>query len=109
MRALSHLTLEQEKEIVSDRKLFLVAVCLLNHVTFAQIVETYDISSAECVKLLARLDPPEVHRALARQPGEGPRFTHVRLAAGWSDPAVLSTTTRNWLVRLCLYGHLLGG
>jgi hypothetical protein len=53
---ISHLTPEQEKEIVSDRKLFLVAVCLLNHVTFDQIVETYDISSAECVKLLARLD-----------------------------------------------------
>jgi hypothetical protein len=53
---ISHLTLEQEKEIVSDRKLFLVAVCLLNHVSFDQIVETYDISSAECVKLLARLD-----------------------------------------------------
>ena len=41
---ISHLTLEQEKEIVSDRKLFLVAVCVLNHVTFDQIVETYDIS-----------------------------------------------------------------
>ena len=53
---ISHLTLEQEKEIVSERKLFLVAVCVLNHVTFDQIVETYDISSAECVKLLARLD-----------------------------------------------------
>jgi len=53
---ISHLTLEQEKEIVSDRKLFLVAVCALNHVTFDQIVETYDISSAECVKLLTQLD-----------------------------------------------------
>ncbi len=53
---ISHLTLEQEKEIVSDRKLFLVAVCVLNHVTFDQVVETYNISSAECVKLLARLD-----------------------------------------------------
>ncbi|HYH44011.1 MAG TPA: helix-turn-helix transcriptional regulator [Burkholderiales bacterium] len=53
---ISHLTLEQEKEIVSDRKLFLVAVCALNHVTFDQIVETYDISSAECVSLITRLD-----------------------------------------------------
>jgi DNA-binding Xre family transcriptional regulator len=53
---LANLTLEQEKEIVSDRKLFLAAVCVLNHVTFDQIVETYDISSAECVKLLTRLD-----------------------------------------------------
>ena len=53
---ISHLTLEQEKEIVSDRKLFLVAVCALNHVSFDQIVEAYDISPAECVALLARLD-----------------------------------------------------
>jgi transcriptional regulator with XRE-family HTH domain len=53
---ITHLTPEQEKEIVSDRKLFLVAVCVLNHVTFDQIVETYDISSAEGVRLLSRLD-----------------------------------------------------
>ena len=53
---IAHLTLEQEKEIVADRKLFLVAVCVLNHVTFEQIVDTYDVSAAECVKLLARLD-----------------------------------------------------
>lgn len=53
---ISHLTPEQEKEIVSDRKLFLVAVCALNHVTFDQIIETYDIGAAECVQLLARLD-----------------------------------------------------
>ncbi len=51
-----HLTLEQEREIVTDRKLFLVAVCALNQVTFDQIVEGYDISSAECVKLLSKLD-----------------------------------------------------
>ena len=53
---ISRLTLEQEQEIVADRKLFLVAVCALNHVTFEQIVETYDITPAECVKLLLRLD-----------------------------------------------------
>ena len=53
---ISHLTFDQEREIVSDRKLFLVAVCALNYVTFDQIVETYDISAAECVQLLTRLD-----------------------------------------------------
>jgi transcriptional regulator with XRE-family HTH domain len=52
----SQLTHEQEKEIVSDRKLFLVAVCALNHVSLEQIVEKYDISEAECVGLLTRLD-----------------------------------------------------
>jgi transcriptional regulator with XRE-family HTH domain len=53
---LSRLTLEQEREIVSDRKLFLVAVCALNQVTFEQIVAAYDISRTECIQLLMRLD-----------------------------------------------------
>ena len=53
---LARLTPEQEKEIVADAKLFLVAVCALNHVTYEQILERYDISAAECVRLLTRLD-----------------------------------------------------
>jgi transcriptional regulator with XRE-family HTH domain len=53
---ISQLTLEQEKEIVSSRKLFLVAVCVLNQVGFDQIVSIYDVSRAECIQLLARLD-----------------------------------------------------
>ena len=54
--AVSQLTYEQEKEIVADKKLFLVAVCALNHVSFEQIVNAYDVSRSECVQLLARLD-----------------------------------------------------
>lgn len=53
---ISHLTPEQEKEIVANKKLFLVAVCVLNHVTFEQIVNAYDIPRAECIHLLTRLD-----------------------------------------------------
>jgi AcrR family transcriptional regulator len=53
---ISQLTLEQEKEIVSSRKLFLVAVCVLNQVGFDQIVSIYDVSRAECIQLLVRLD-----------------------------------------------------
>jgi hypothetical protein len=52
----SQLTHEQEKEIVSSPKLFLVAVCALNHVGFDQITANYDVSNAECIQLLARLD-----------------------------------------------------
>jgi DNA-binding Xre family transcriptional regulator len=52
----AQLTQEQEREIVADKKLFLVAVCALNHATFDQIVGKYDVSPAECVKLLSRLD-----------------------------------------------------
>jgi predicted transcriptional regulator len=53
---ISRLSLEQEQEIVSNPRLFLVAVCVLNHVGFEQIVATYDISRPECIQLLARLD-----------------------------------------------------
>ena len=53
---ISQLTLEQEKEIVASPKLFLVAVCVLNHVGFDQITAAYDVSKAECIQLLARLD-----------------------------------------------------
>jgi transcriptional regulator with XRE-family HTH domain len=53
---ISQLTHEQEKEIASSLKLFLVAVCVLNHVTAEQIVEIYSISQAECIQLLVKLD-----------------------------------------------------
>lgn len=53
---ISQLTYEQEKEIVANKKLFLVAVCALNHVTFEQIVKAFEISRTECIQLLARLD-----------------------------------------------------
>src|SRR5258708_16029419 len=53
---ISQLTLEQEREIVSNPKLFLVAVCALNHMTLEQITEIYDIPKSECIQLLLRLD-----------------------------------------------------
>jgi predicted transcriptional regulator len=53
---IAQLTSEQEKEIASNLKLFLVAVCALNHVSPEQIVEVYDISHAECTRLLLKLD-----------------------------------------------------
>ena len=53
---IAQLTLEQEREIIANKKLFVVAVCALNHLTFEQIVRLYDIAPAECVQLLLRLD-----------------------------------------------------
>lgn len=52
----TQLTLEQEREIVADPKLMLVAVHALNHWTLGEIVEHYTISKTECIRLLARLD-----------------------------------------------------
>lgn len=53
---ISHLTLEQEREVVGNAKLFLVAVCTLNHMTLEQILATYDIPKSECIQLLLKLD-----------------------------------------------------
>ncbi len=53
---MTHLTAEQEQEIVSDPTLMLIALCAVGNWTFRQIVDTYNIPEAECVRCLARLD-----------------------------------------------------
>lgn len=53
---ISQLTREQECEFVENHKLMLIALCVLNHWTFEQIVATYELTPAECIRLLARLD-----------------------------------------------------
>ena len=53
---MTHLTVEQEREIVSDPTLMLIALCAVGNWTFQQIVETYDIPEAECLRCLTRLD-----------------------------------------------------
>lgn len=50
------LTLEQEAAVVADRKLLLVAICVLSQWTAEQIVATYHLTDAECVACLVRLD-----------------------------------------------------
>lgn len=46
----------QERELVSEVPLLLVAVCALNHWELADIVNVYKLSEHECVRLLVRLD-----------------------------------------------------
>lgn len=46
----------QERELVSDEKLLLVAVCALNQWTVADIVARYRLSEADCIRRLVRLD-----------------------------------------------------
>ena len=53
---ITQLTHEQEKHIIANKKLFLVAVCALNHVSFEQIIQAFEISRAECIELLSQLD-----------------------------------------------------
>ncbi len=46
----------QERELVSDEKLLLVAVCVLNQWTVKDIVGAYGLSQAECIQCLVKLD-----------------------------------------------------
>lgn len=50
------LSMEQERSVVADPKLLLMAICCLSQWSFEQIVATYAFSEAEAVATLARLD-----------------------------------------------------
>jgi DNA-binding Xre family transcriptional regulator len=50
------LTLVQERELVAEPRLLLVAVHAINHWTLAEIVATYSITKLECIRHLAHLD-----------------------------------------------------
>jgi len=60
------LTHDQEAELVSDVKLLLVTLLLMNKLEFAEIVAIYDISETEGIQLLARLDRMKI---IELQPG----------------------------------------
>ena len=50
------LTDTQEKELTADPELLLMAVCVLNNWTPAEITSAYKFSKAECLKKLLKLD-----------------------------------------------------
>jgi transcriptional regulator with XRE-family HTH domain len=53
---LKEMTAEQERAVVADKKLLLVAICVLSQWTLEQITAQYRLSEAECVKYLVQLD-----------------------------------------------------
>lgn len=53
---LHQLTIEQEKTVTSDKKLLLVAICVLSQWSLDQIIENYHITMAEGIKYFAQLD-----------------------------------------------------
>ncbi len=77
-RNVEQLTEEQEKILVSDGKLLLIAFLLFNHWTVDQITQTYDIDDLEAVRLLAHLDRLKIIDLL---PGNK---VHVRLSRTFS-------------------------
>jgi DNA-binding Xre family transcriptional regulator len=53
---LKELTQEQEKAVVADKRLLLMAICVLSQWTLEQVTGTYRLSEAEGIKYLAQLD-----------------------------------------------------
>jgi transcriptional regulator with XRE-family HTH domain len=53
---ISQLTLAQEREIIGDPRLLVVAVSAMNHIAFDDIVRYYDMTELEVTKYLLRLD-----------------------------------------------------
>ncbi len=69
------LTETQERELISDNKLLLVAVCALNHWSLADITATYRLTLAEGLKRLLILDRMGV---IALMPGDRIRLRVAR-------------------------------
>jgi DNA-binding Xre family transcriptional regulator len=67
----SQLTVEQEQEIVSDPKLFLVCWLLVNRISFEEIVRNYQFTEREVLRLLIRLDQL---KCIELQPGNRVRL-----------------------------------
>ncbi len=55
-KKISHLTVEQEQELVADTKLLFAAVCVRNHLSFQDIISHYSVEESELIQSLAKLD-----------------------------------------------------
>ncbi len=52
----AEMTQEQERAVVADKKLLLVAICVLSQWTMEQITASYRLTEAQVVQCLAQLD-----------------------------------------------------
>jgi DNA-binding Xre family transcriptional regulator len=55
-RLINRLTPEQEEELMADPALFLVAICAIQQMRLEDIVALYELSEAQCIALLVRLE-----------------------------------------------------
>lgn len=62
----THLSLEQERELVADTRLLLMAYFLVSGLEFSEIIQIYEISETEGIRLLAKLDRMKI---IELQPG----------------------------------------
>ncbi|MDF1529635.1 MAG: helix-turn-helix transcriptional regulator [Sedimenticola sp.] len=53
---ITSLTVEKERELAADVELLLIAVCVLNHWSYEEIIDYYNIAETRCIQYLAKLD-----------------------------------------------------
>ena len=53
---IKELTQQQEQAVIADKKLLLMAICVLSQWTLEQVLATYRLTEAEGIKYLAQLD-----------------------------------------------------
>jgi transcriptional regulator with XRE-family HTH domain len=63
-KLISRMTPQQERTIVSDKKVMLMALCVLNQMPLEKIMASYQLSEPECIRLLVRLDRLGIIRLL---------------------------------------------
>jgi len=61
---ISQLSIEQEQELVADKKFLLVAICVQNAWQLDEITDVYAISETECIRYLIRLEKQGLIRLL---------------------------------------------
>jgi transcriptional regulator with XRE-family HTH domain len=54
------LSTEQEQELVDNTGLLLVAVCIINHFSFEEILEKYNFTAHELIVIFAKLDQMKI-------------------------------------------------
>lgn len=55
-RQITELSAAQEQQLVSDIELLLVTISVINHFTLEDLLSTYTLTEAQCIKHLATLD-----------------------------------------------------
>lgn len=65
-RYISQLTLEQEESIADDIELLLITVCVLNKYTIEDILDKYQLTEANCIKKLIKLDQMKIIELLPK-------------------------------------------
>ncbi|MEO1245225.1 MAG: helix-turn-helix transcriptional regulator [Pseudomonadota bacterium] len=97
---IEQLSAENEREIVDDDRLLLLTYCLMNHWSFDEIVERYDISPELGTKYLRKLDRMKV---IELQPGDRVRLL-VASNFSWRKNGAIESFFRK-RVQAEFFGH----